>query len=123
MSQRNEPNQFKLVDEFPLNTRVPLRWSLFFCFSQILAASTSLLWIQPVIPLLYSVSNPQQQLVNKWWILVFPGLSILFLSWHFYLIKLLKNWAEIIIKLVAWSSVVLQLLLVATLARLLIIIW
>jgi len=123
MSVKYEPNQFKLVDDFPLNTRVPLRWSLGLWLLQTILAGASLTWIQPVIPLLYSVANPQQQLVSKWWVLVFPGLSLLFLAWHFFLVKNLKNWAEIIIKLIAWSSVILQLLLTATLIRLLIIIW
>jgi hypothetical protein len=123
MSLRDTPDQFKLVDEFPLNTRQPLRWSLALALIQALLAGISLIWIQPVIPLLYSISNPQQQLVSHWWIFVFPALAFLFLSWHFFLIKALKNWAEIIIKLLAWSSVILQLLLTATLIRLLVIIW
>lgn len=122
MSQKELPGQFKLVDEFPLNTRLPLRLTLGLCFIQIMAAGLSLFWIQPEIPLLYSLANPRQQLVARWWILIFPVLSSLFLSWHFYLVKSLKNWAEIIIKLIAWGSVILQLLLAATLARLLLII-
>ena len=123
MPAKYAPDQFKLVDEFPLNTRLPLRWSLGLVVFQSILAGTSLLWIQPTIPLLYSVSNPQQQLVPKLWILVFPALAMLFLSWHFFLVKSLKDWTEIIVKLIAWSSVVLQILLAATLVRLLLIIW
>jgi hypothetical protein len=55
---------------------------------------------QPEIPLLYSISNPPTTIVNKWWILVF-SFSHRFFCWHFFLVKALKNWAEIIVKLLA----------------------
>ncbi len=120
MSSRDQLDQFRLESNLPSSTRMAFRWCLWIGLGISALAGLALIWVQPIIPLLYSVTDPNQQLVSKWWILLFPGLSILFTSLHFLLARLLKDWAEIIIRLIAWSTVALQVILALTIVR---IIW
>jgi len=75
MSLRDQPDQFKVGSSLPFNARLPFRWCLSLSLLSLALAGFGLTWLQPMIPLLYSVTNTSLQLVSRWWILVFPGLG------------------------------------------------
>lgn len=78
---------------------------------------------QPVIPLMYSLPRPEQSLVPKIWIFLFPVISLTISVLHIFLIGKFKNLDELILKMFAWSTVFLQLILGAILIRMIVIIW
>ncbi|HCC84615.1 MAG TPA: hypothetical protein DEP87_02950 [Candidatus Pacebacteria bacterium] len=119
MSLRDQPDQFKVGSSLPFNARLPFRWCLSLSLLSLALAGFGLTWLQPMIPLLYSVTNTSLQLVSRWWILVFPGLAVLFALIHLILVRVLRDWAEIIIRLIAWSCVVLEIILLLIQIRLL----
>ncbi len=123
MSFRETPDQFKLAEDLPSRTRLPFRWSWGLGVASTLLAGLGIWLLQPVIPLFYSLADPNQQLVSKWWLLLFPGLSMAFTAIHFTLVRQLKSWTEIIITLLAWSCVVLQIILLMIQVRLWFIVW
>lgn len=120
MSPRDQLDQFRLESSLPSSPRMAFRWCIWLGLLISVLAGLALVWVQPIIPLFYSITDPNQQLTSKWWLLLFPGLSILFTSAHFLLARALKDWAEIIIRLIAWSTVALQAIVALTLVR---IIW
>lgn len=120
MSSRDQLDQFRLESNLPSSTRAAFRLCLWIGLAIALLTGLALVWVQPIIPLLYSVTDPNQQLVSKWWLLLFPGLSALFTLLHFLLARVLRDWTEIIVRLIAWSTVALQVMLALTLIR---IIW
>lgn len=120
MSSRDQLDQFRLESNLPSSTRTAFRWSSWIGLGITVLTGLALFWVQPIIPLLYSVTDPNQQLVSKWWLLLFPGLSMLYTLFHFLLARMLRDWTEIIVRLIAWSTVALQVMLAMTLIR---IIW
>ena len=96
-----------------------------FLISYLLTAVTSFvalafyLTLPPVIPLFYTLAEPTAQLANKEWIFLFPFLAISIGALHtFYLVFFSKNEA-IAARLFAWSTVVMQALLIISLLRIL----
>lgn len=78
---------------------------------------------QPVIPLMYSLPRPEQALVPKEWIFLFPIVSLTISVLHIFLIGKFKDLDELILKMFAWSTVALQIILSAILIRMIVIIW
>jgi len=78
--------------------------------------------LQPVIPLFYSQLQPEKQLVDKMFIFLLPMMSLSINLIHIILQKACKNLDKLVLQLVAWSTVVLQAILLLVTARILIII-
>jgi hypothetical protein len=120
---REIPDQFRLSTPLSSSLRQPWRLCVSATIISLVLAGVGWIWLQPVIPLLYTVADPNQQLVSKWWIGVFPALSFLFTTSHFLAFRWLKDWTSILMVLTAWSCVVLQFILLSIEIRLLWIVW
>ncbi len=88
-----------------------------------LAATLFYFITQPVIPLMYTLARPEQALVPKIWLFVFPLASVTITVLHIFLIAKCKDLEELILKLFAWVTVVIQVLILAVLIRILAILW
>lgn len=69
------------------------------------AAGVLYSFLQPVIPLFYTLTQSNQQLVNKWWIFLFPAFSWLVTMVHFTLLKTMKNLEGSIERIWCWTTV------------------
>ncbi len=119
MAPRDQLDQFKLESTLPSTTRLAFRWAVWLGIIIAALCGLGLFLAQPIIPLFYSITDPNQQLVSKWWFLLFPGLAFLFTGAHYFLMRSLKDWTEIIIRLIGWSNVALQVMLLLTIVRIL----
>jgi hypothetical protein len=78
--------------------------------------------LQPVVPLFYSLAQPNDYLVSKAWLIVFPVLSFAISFGHLFFIRFLFEHQRIIPKLFAWLTVVVQVLLALSFFRIIVII-
>lgn len=76
---------------------------------------------QPVLPLLYSLARPEQALVSKEWVFLFPALSLFITLTHIICSSIFGDLDKLILKLFAWMTVVLQCCLSLIVVRLLLI--
>ncbi len=92
-----------------------------FLFSSLitLMVLVSIITLQPVVPLFYSLPQPENYLVPKIWLSVFPVLSFSITFVHLLLLKSIRLYEKIIQQLYAWVTVAIQLLLFLALLRIL----
>ena len=95
----------------PKYIATPIKISLFITLFLLLLTGVILTFIQPVIPLFYSLPNPNEQLVNKSWLLLLPALSFLINLAHLGLLKIFPTVDQLMVKLFAWSGLILQIIL------------
>jgi len=95
----------------PKYIATPIKISLFITLFLLLLTGVILTFIQPVIPLFYSLPNPNEQLVNKSWLLLLPALSFLINLTHLGLLKNFPTVDQLMVKLFAWSGLILQVIL------------
>jgi len=81
------------------------RISFVMCFLITLTAGVSFPFLQPVIPVFYSLSQPEKQLVNKIWIFLFPAFSWLILFINSLLIRMFQEIEGNMQKTFAWTTV------------------
>jgi hypothetical protein len=106
----------------PKYIATPIKISLFITLFLLLLTGVMLAFIQPVIPLFYSLPNPSEQLVNKSWLLLLPALSFLINFIHLGLLKIFSGMDRLMVKLFAWSNLILQIILaIITLRNILIV--
>ncbi len=98
-------------------SRIPLLISL------ILTAATTAITIiflansQPVLPILYTLTRPEQTLVVKWWLLRIPMFSLLFSLIGHVVYLTLQSIDQFILQLFTWFSVFTQVVLLLALLR------
>jgi len=95
----------------PKYIATPIKISLFITLFLLLLTGVILTFIQPVIPLFYSLPNPNEQLVNKSWLLLLPVLSFLINLTHLGLLKIFPTVDQLMVKLFTWSGLILQIIL------------
>jgi len=95
----------------PKYIATPIKISLFITLFLLLLTGVILTFIQPVIPLFYSLPDPNEQLVNKSWLLLLPALSFLINLTHLGLLKIFPTVDQLMVKLFAWSGLILQIIL------------
>ncbi|OGJ37864.1 MAG: hypothetical protein A2383_02125 [Candidatus Pacebacteria bacterium RIFOXYB1_FULL_39_46] len=78
-----------------------------FLLTILLTAITGIFFsfLQPVIPLFYTLAQPEKQFVHKAWIFFFPLLAWLITLGHFSLIKIMSNLDETIKQIFSWTTV------------------
>ncbi|MDH5533119.1 MAG: hypothetical protein OEX81_01690 [Candidatus Pacebacteria bacterium] len=72
---------------------------------------------QPVIPIFYSLPEAAQHLAAKEWLFIFPGFSFLISIFHTGLIKPIMKSDKLLLLLFAWTTVVIQVVLLLALIR------
>ncbi len=94
-------------------------------FTGLITLCTTLFYFiaQPIVPLLYSLPRAEQALVPKLWLFVLPAASLSITVVHTILISKFRDLDELILKMFAWVTVFLQVLLLAILVRTITIIW
>lgn len=78
-------------------------------------------YLQPQIPLFYSLAQPEQQLVPKIWIFLLPGFSLIINLNHLLLLKILKPSQLFVSQLFSYSTLILQIILLMIASRLILI--
>ncbi|MBD3250540.1 MAG: hypothetical protein GF381_03165 [Candidatus Pacebacteria bacterium] len=78
--------------------------------------------LTPQIPLLYSLADPEKQLVAKFWIWTLPGLSLMINLVHLVLLKAMPDLERFVLNLFSWSTLILQLILLAISLRIILIV-
>jgi hypothetical protein len=101
----------------PANLKSPFRLS--FLASCILALAFLILYFRlpPVVPLFYSLAEPNDYLAPKEWLGVIPALSFLITFFHLILIRMLYHHEKIIPTMFAWATVIIQFLFLLAFVR------
>lgn len=79
--------------------------AFFLSLGMSIATIVLMAFIQPEIPLFYTLSQPERQLAPKVWLFLFPAISWLVTFFHFTLIKTLKDLEHNIQKIFCWTTV------------------
>jgi len=78
--------------------------------------------IQPQVPLFYSLARSSQHLTSKGWLFLLPTISLFIGLAHLMIAKIAKHADQLLMKLFAWTTVGIQLILGLALFRILAII-
>lgn len=89
----------------------PIKISLVINLIILILTSAVYPFIQPVVPLFYSLSDPSKHLANKSWLFILPIISIMINLIHIYSLKIVKEDNQFIIKLFIYSGLTLQIVL------------
>lgn len=106
----------------PPKLKAPILLSILATFITSFIAASLIFIIQPVIPLMYTLALPEQQLVAKEWLLIFPAISFTINFIHLITINVMKNFRSVLILIFAWTTVLLQFLLLLAMLRIIVII-
>lgn len=109
------------VSGVPQSVKTPLNisWVLFLL---LLLISTIYFFLsQPQIPLNYTVARQEDQLVHKSFLFMFPAVSLTINIVHSLLIRVLKQYSNVLIKLFAGTTLGLQVLLAIAFIRIVLI--
>lgn len=106
------------LSELPLDVQKPLRYSSGLTAIITLVSFATLFIVQPEIPLFYSLP-PTEVLVPKMWILLFPLLALFITITHITFTWVTRSFQPMVLRLYAWTTVMLLVLLLVTVVRLL----
>lgn len=106
------------LSELPLDVQKPLRFATSLTAGITLISFIALFIIQPEIPLFYSLPVAQV-LVSKLWILLFPLLALSITIAHIAFVWVAREFQTMVLRLFAWTTVLLLALVLVTLIRLL----
>lgn len=118
---KKKKNIFSSI-EIPQKFKIPILISILVTFITSFSAATFYFTIQPIIPLMYTLALPEQQLVNKEWIIIFPALSFTFNFFNLISLNMMKKYKKVLLQIFSWTTVLLQLLLLIAMIRIIIII-
>ncbi len=100
--------RFKLVPSYALSlVRIALGINVFI----LLLVAVVYPFFQPVVPLFYSLADPQQHLVHKVWLFLLPALSFIFNATHLLIIRYINQSHQFVIKLFIKVLLILQVIL------------
>lgn len=114
--------KFRLSFELPPSVKTP------FLISFLFGAVTSFLSfgyyaaLPPSIPLLYTLAEPAAQLVTKEWVFLFPVLAITISFSHILIVQKLHEHGRVMARLFALATIVVQLLLLISIIRIILIV-
>lgn len=113
---------FRRSATFSPSIQMAQRLSLLLVMVVMLVVLVQYFRIQPQIPLFYSLARPQQSLVAKEWLFLFPVLSITMFVVHSAILRSSRFAENLLITLFAWSSFGTQLLIDLALFRIIMIV-
>lgn len=104
-----------------LNISKALRKILYIAYAisiiQIVVATLALLFLQPEIPLFYTLAEEEQQLAPKIWVLIFPILSVAINLAHSFILGINTKKDEVLLSLFVKITIILQVVLLLALLR------
>lgn len=101
----------------PRYVKTPLLLSLLVSSTTSLVVLVEVFRLQPVVPVWYTLAQPNQQLTTKEWLFIFPALCFTMTILHFGLLASLRHYGQLMTKLMVWTTLVFQLLLTGALLR------
>lgn len=116
-------DKIKLLYFLPRRSRQPILWCFLFLLTLTLISVALYPSIQGKIPLFYSLTKDFDQLANKEWIFLFPGISLGIMLINTLLIAVNKHFEPLIINLFTWATLGLQIILTMIFIRLIFIIF
>ena len=88
------------------------RWPLLISLTlTVISTAMTIIYLsfaQPVLPILYTLTQPEQTLVIKWWLLLIPAFSLLFSLIAHVLHLTLLSLDRFVLQLFAWFTVFTQ---------------
>lgn len=78
--------------------------------------------LQPQIPLFYSLPRPIQHLVSKEWLFLLPSISFMISFLHLSIAQLSQKRNLLLLKIFAWTTTGIQIILLLALLRIIIIV-
>jgi hypothetical protein len=78
--------------------------------------------LQPVIPLFYTLTQPEQQLVAKHWIFVFPTIVGLISIVHSYILYRMQEGHMLLLQLFSWTSILISFLFLLSQIRIILLV-
>lgn len=106
----------------PAYLRTPLLSIFLISSAQVLIVLIYYFRLQPQLPLFYSLAREAQYLVDKEWLFLFPVFSFTLSFSHLFLLRLLKAYEPLLLKLFAWTTVGFQVILSLALIRIILIV-
>lgn len=104
---------------FSKSTRLAFRNSIRMSILATALAGLSFIFLQPVIPIFYSLAQPEKQLQPKIWIFLYPALAWMIALSHFAILNKTRDLAIPVQKIFAWTTtgiiILLNILLIRTL--------
>lgn len=101
----------------PRSLRIPLLSSLLIGLIMGLSVTALQLTLQPVVPLHYSLAEPNALLVNKLWLFVFPTTSLIITCSHALMLYFQRATDLVLLKLFIWATLLVQVVLAMALVR------
>lgn len=114
--------QLKLYSEIPKYLKIPLLFSFLFFFILALSSVAVFFSLQPEIPLFFTSATPQETLAPKVWIFAFPSLAFLIAMLNGGMMRLYRHTDPILLKIFGWVSVLIELILLLSLIRIIVLI-
>lgn len=106
----------------PNTLKSPLKYSLLLTGIITFLCVSTVFFLQPDIPMFYSMPTASEQLASRYWILLFPALSLTITVLHIILTGLFNKSEEAVLRLFCWLTVVLQIFILAVVIRLLVLV-
>lgn len=111
-----------MFNRIPRFLRTTVLLSFLISFTSALVVIVFYFRLQPEIPLFYSLARKAQHLVNKEWLFIFPTLAFAISISHSVILRVAAFSDRLLVKLFAWSTVGIQVVLGLALLRIIIII-
>jgi len=106
----------------PKYIKTPFLLSFLITTAMLLSTLIFFFRIQPQVPIFYSLARPSQHLASKHWLFLFPAISFIISSSHLIIVKIIKHADQLLMKLFAWTTFGIQLVLGLALLRIIVII-
>lgn len=108
-------------DQLTSGIKTPLLISVSFTGVLSIAATLYYFFAPQVIPLFYSLPRGEQSLTTKEWLFLFPIFSVVITILHSILISIFNDLDILILRLFAWTTIVMQFFVLITFVRIVVI--
>lgn len=115
----DQPQRFGRWSAVPAVVKKRVSYSFYLTTITTLAASGFYFFLQPEIPLFYTLALSEQVLAPKIWLALFPSLSFLITILHMIIIGFLHDLDEQVLRLFAITTITIQSIVLLALIRIL----
>lgn len=107
----------------PRTIKKQLLWSFYATTVITLITTVFYFFAQPELPFFYTLPVESQALAPKWWLLIFPTISLTITLLHMILLGVLHDLDEMALRLFAHATLIIQSILALSVFRIIIITW